>query len=156
MMRNLFNIHATFGRDDEGDPAGFAIDEKRQIEFPFDLGSFLDIEPVDLLSGRAGLQSHQSVAEHFSRVLTHLGDRLRQPYAALRVRPELPELAFPATAGMDLGFHHEDRTWKPRSSLARIVYIKGRITFRHGNAKGPEQALGLVLVDMHRGNFLSR
>ena len=70
------DVHAAFGRDDEGDAADRAVDQQRQIELAVDVGAVLDVEAVDLLAGRAGLLGDQRVAEHLLGVGDDVGDRL--------------------------------------------------------------------------------
>ena len=53
VVRDLLDVHAAFGRDDEGDARGGAVDEAGEIEFAGDAGAFLDIEAVDDLALRA-------------------------------------------------------------------------------------------------------
>ena len=90
VMRDRLDVHAALGRDDEGDAADRAIDQDRQIELALDVGAVLDVEPVDLLAGRAGLLGDQRVAEHLLGVGDHFGHRLRQPHAALGVGRRAP------------------------------------------------------------------
>jgi hypothetical protein len=49
------DVHAAFGRDDEGDAADRTVDQERAIELAVDVGAVFDIEAVDLLAGVAGL-----------------------------------------------------------------------------------------------------
>jgi hypothetical protein len=42
VVRDLLDVHAAFGRGDEGDAAGLAVDQHREIEF---LG---DVEPSSM------------------------------------------------------------------------------------------------------------
>ena len=67
VMGDGLDVHAALGRDDEGDAAGDAIDEQRQVEFLGDVGTVGDVEAVDLLAVLAGLDRHQRVAEHLVR-----------------------------------------------------------------------------------------
>ncbi|KIU01188.1 hypothetical protein QU38_02495, partial [Staphylococcus aureus] len=46
-MRDFLDVHAALGRDDEGDAAGHAVDEERQVEFLGDVGAVGDVEAVD-------------------------------------------------------------------------------------------------------------
>src|SRR6516162_2233453 len=48
-MRDVLDVHAAFGRRDEGDFAGFAVDQDRKVELLVDVGAFLDVEAIDLL-----------------------------------------------------------------------------------------------------------
>ncbi len=73
VVGNGLDIHAAFGRDDEGDLAGLAIDEQRAVELARDVGAVLDIEAVDGLAGGAGLFGDERMAEHFFGVGNHFG-----------------------------------------------------------------------------------
>ena len=104
-MRNLFDVHPTFGRDNKGDARCLTIDQHREIEFLLDVAAVLDIQAVDLLAGGAGLRGDECIAEHFPGERGHLVDRLGKPYAALRIGGQFLEFAFAAAARMDLRFH---------------------------------------------------
>ena len=65
VMRHFLDVHAAFGRNNESDAARRSIDKEGKIEFLDDIGAFLEINPVDLLAGRAGLYGHEGPAEHF-------------------------------------------------------------------------------------------
>ena len=74
VVRDLFDVHAAFGRDHDGDPRGDAIDQHRQIEFLGDRRAVLDIEAVDLLALRPGLMRHQGRAEDARGFRLHVVD----------------------------------------------------------------------------------
>ncbi len=99
LVRDLLDVHAAFGRDDEGDARGFAVDQHREIELLVDRRAFLDVEPVDLLAVRAGLVRDQRRAEHAGRFLLHVVDRF----------DDLDAAGLAAAAGVDLRLHHPDR-----------------------------------------------
>ncbi len=101
-MRNLLDVHAAFSRHHEGYTRGLAIDQHRDVEFLFDFGAVLDVQPVDLLACRPGLFGDQRASEHFLGEACNFIDRLRQPHAALGVRRQALELALAAPTGMDL------------------------------------------------------
>ena len=55
VVRHLLDVHAALGRGDEGDAAGLPVDEQREVEFLGDVDAVGDVEPVDLLALRPGL-----------------------------------------------------------------------------------------------------
>ena len=64
VVRDFLDVHAAFGRDDEGDARRGAIDEQGQIEFAIDRRALFDIEAIDDLALRAGLMRDQRHAKH--------------------------------------------------------------------------------------------
>ena len=148
-MRDRLDVHAAFGRDDEGDAADRAVDQQREIELAVDVGAVLDVEAVDLLAGRAGLLGHQRVAEHLLGVGDHLLDRLGQPDAALGVGAEFLELALAAAAGMDLALHHVERAGQRLRRGLGLAGLEDGNAFGDRRAERLQQRLALVLVDVH-------
>ena len=124
VVRDLLDVHAALGRDHEGDPAGVAVDQHRQVELLRDVGALLDIQPVHLLAGRAGLRRHQRAAEHLGGMRLDLLDRAGQPHAALVAGLRLPEPALAAAARMDLRLDHEDRPAKLARRRRRLLGAK--------------------------------
>ncbi len=102
VVRDIFDVDAALGGDDERHAPDGAIDQQRQIKFLVDRRPFFDVEPVDLLAGGPGLDGDQRRAEHLRGVGFHLGHRLRKPDAAFFAGGSLFELALAAPAGMDL------------------------------------------------------
>ena len=49
----VLDVHPAFGRGDDGDPAGLAVDQQREVEFLGDVDAVGDVEPLDLLAVRA-------------------------------------------------------------------------------------------------------
>src|SRR5208282_2718898 len=80
---DFLDVHAAFGRDDEGDARGDAIDQGREIEFFLYVGAVLDIETVDLLARRAGLDGHQRIAKHLADKGLDLFNRFGEAHTAL-------------------------------------------------------------------------
>ena len=148
-MGDGLDVHAAFGRDDEGDAADRAVDQDRQIELALDVGAVLDIEAVDLLAGRAGLLGDQRVAEHLLGVGDDIGHRLRQPHAALGVGAKLLELALAAAAGMDLALHHIERAGQRLGGGFRLARLEHRHAFGHRRAETLQQRLALIFMDVH-------
>ena len=87
-----------------GDPAGLAVDQQREVEFLGDVDAVGDVEALDLLALRPGLDGDQRPAEHLGRMVADVVDRLSEADAALGVGRGL-ELALAAAAGVDLGLH---------------------------------------------------
>ena len=102
VVRDRLDVHAALGRDDDGDAAGAAVDQQSEVEFLVDVDAVGDVEPIDLLAGRAGLDGDQRLAEHLGGVLADLVDRMGEADAALGVGAEFLELALAAAAGVDL------------------------------------------------------
>ena len=93
VVGDLLDVHAALGRDHDGDAAGLAVDKRRKVELGGDVGALLDVEAVDLLAGRAGLEGDERAAEHLPRkVLTSSSERARRtpPLAAGLRLPEAP------------------------------------------------------------------
>ena len=86
-----------------------AVDQRREVELLGDVGAVLDVEAVDLLAGRAGLDRDQRRAEHLLGEGLHLVDRLGEAHAALVAGRGLLELALAAAAGVDLRLHDPER-----------------------------------------------
>ncbi len=89
IMRNRFDIHAAFRRNDEGNAANRTVDQQRAVKFASNVGTVFDVETVDLLAGFARLRRHQRVAEHVLGVGDDFVDRLcktkRHPWRQGRV-----------------------------------------------------------------------
>ena len=149
-----FDVHAALCRDDEGDLPGGAIDQQREIEFARDIDAVGDVEAVDLLAGVAGLDRHQRVAQHVGCRRANLILGLRQPHAALGVRPKLLELALAASAGMDLRLDHIKRPGQRLRRRDRFLHAHRRMAGGNGHAELRQQFLGLIFVDVHGGAVL--
>ena len=139
VVRDLFDVHAAFGRDDEGDARGLAVDQRRQVEFAVDRRAFLDVEPVDLLAVRPGLMRDQRRAEEPRRFLLHVVDRF----------DDLDAAGLAAAAGMDLRLHHPDRPAELVGGLHRFIDAECRNAARHRHAEVAQHRFGLVFVDVH-------
>ena len=120
-MRNLFDVHPTFGRDNKGDARCLTIDQHREIEFLLDVAAVLDIQAVDLLSCRTGLRGDKRVTEHIPGVCGHFVDGFGKPHTSFRIAGQFLEFAFAAAARVDLGFHDVHG--------AREVFRRGHCSF---------------------------
>ena len=99
VVRDLLDVHAAFGRGDDRDARGLAVDQHREIELLLDRRAVLDVEPVDLLALRAGLVRDERRAEQALCLLLDVLDRLDHLDAA----------GLAAPAGVDLRLHDPDR-----------------------------------------------
>ncbi len=149
VVRDRLDIHAAFGRDDEGDAARGAVDQHRQIEFALDIRAVLDVEAVDLLAGLAGLDGDQRVAEHFARELLHLVDGLGQAHAALFAGRRFLEFALAAAARVDLGFDDPERAAELLCGRLGLVGGEDRHALRDGKPELFQDGLALVFMDVH-------
>jgi hypothetical protein len=149
-MRHLLDVHAALGRDHEGDAAGLAVDQRRQVELGSDVRALFDVEAVDLLARRPGLERDERFSEHLLREGPHLLGRPREAHAALVAGLRLLEPALAAAAGVDLRLHHPDRPAELLRRRFRLLGRHQRLAARHRHAELLEDGLGLVFVDVHR------
>jgi hypothetical protein len=126
-----------------------AVDEQCQVEFLGDVGAVGDVQPVDLLAVLAGLDGDQRVAEHVGCGGTDLVERARQADAALGLGRQFLELAFAATAGVDLRLDHPERPGELARGFDSLVDGHRGVAGGDRHAELGEQFLRLVFVDVH-------
>ena len=148
LVRHRFDVHAAFGRGDDGDPACGAVDEHRDIELALDVAAFLDIEALDRPADRSGLLGDQFVAKHGGGVGADLVDGLGEAHAPLAAGIVL-EPALAPTTGMDLGLHDGDRLAQFAGNVHGLVLGIGDATLEEGDGVLGQQDFGLILVDVH-------
>ncbi len=149
VVRDGLDVHAAFGRDDERDAAGAAIDQQSEVEFLVDVDAVGHVEAVDLLAGRAGLDGDERVAEHVGRCCADFVERLGEADAALGVGAEFLELALAAAAGVDLRLHDIERPGQLLGGLDGFLDRERGEAGGDGGAELREQFLGLIFVDVH-------
>src|SRR5882724_5826670 len=149
VVGDVLDIDAAFGGDHEGYFGGFAIDQDRQIKLLVDLGAFLDVEPVDLLAMRPGLDRDQRGTQHLLGEFIDLGDRLGDTHAALVAGGGFLELALAAAAGVNLALHHPDRTAQRFRRHVGVGSPQHRYPARDRHAEFVQQRLGLIFMDVH-------
>ncbi|GAB1395636.1 hypothetical protein MASR1M65_04130 [Saprospiraceae bacterium] len=110
VMGHVLDVHAAFGRADDGDAAGFPVDQQREVKLARDVAAVLDVDAVDLLARRAGLHGDKGAAQHLAGEFGGFLHRFRQAHAALLARFGLLELALAAAAGVDLRLDHPERS----------------------------------------------
>jgi len=137
--RNLLDFHAAFGRGDEGDARGRAIDERGKVIFAVDVRAVLDVKAMHFLAVRPGLVRHQRRTEQALGFALHVGPRLDHFHAA----------GLAAAAGVDLGLDHPDRPAEVVRGLHRLLDAQRRNAARHRHAEFPEHGLRLIFVDVH-------
>ena len=155
IVRHILDIHAAFGRNDQGDAVAGAVDQHREVEFLVDIDAVGDIKPVDLLACIAGLDRHQRVAEHLLGVGFDIGERMGQPHAALGIRAQFLELALAAPAGVDLRLHHIKRPGQLLCARNCLIDRQRGMARRNADAEFRQQFLGLIFMDVHVSDSLS-
>ena len=105
---DLLDLHAAFGGGDDGDAAGGAIDQEREIKFAGDVAAGFDVDAVHGATRGPGLFGDQRVAEHGIGGGADLFGRTGEADASLAVRV-VCEMAGAAATGVDLRLHHVDR-----------------------------------------------
>jgi hypothetical protein len=139
LVRHFFDVHAAFGRDDEGDAAGGAVHQRRQIQLAFDRRAVFYIKTLDQAARRAGLMRDQRHAQDTCRFLLHILDGFDHLDAA----------ALAAAAGMDLRFHHPDRAAQFLGGSNGFFHREGAPAFWHRHAESAQDFFGLIFVDIH-------
>ena len=138
-MRHRLDIHAAFGRGDDGDAAHRAIDQEREIKLAFDVAALLDKNFLDLFALRAGLVGDQFFAEHRRGILAH----------GLRVLRELHSTGLTTASGVNLRFHHTQTTAQLSGSGLGFFRSGGDFPAEHGHPIFAQDFFGLILVDVH-------
>ena len=149
VVRDVLDVDAAFGRDDEGDARGLAVDQERKVELLVDVGAVLDVEAVDLLAGGAGLDRHEGGAQHLLGELGDFRGRLGDADAALVAGRSFLELALAAAAGMDLALHHIDRAGQRLGGGFRVARFKDRNALGDRHAELTQQRFGLIFMNIH-------
>ena len=149
VVGDILDIHPAFGRGDNRDPAGCAVDEEREVEFLLNVGAVSDVKTVDLLAFGPGLDRYQRVAEHFLGMGFDFLDALGQTHAALGIGAQFLELALATTTSMNLRFHHIKRSGQLLGSGNGFLNAQRGNAFGHGNAEFCEQFFRLIFMDIH-------
>ena len=152
VVRNVFDIHAAFGRNDHGHAAAGAVDQHREVIFFGNIDAVGDIQAVDLLAFIAGLDGDQRVAEHFLGIGCDIVDALGQANAALGIGAQFLELALAASASVDLRLHDIQRPGQFLGACNRFFNGQRGMTGRNADAVFREQFLGLIFVDVHEAS----
>ena len=150
VMGDVFDRHAAFGRTDEGDAAGGAVDQDGEVKLAGDVGAVFDIDAVDLLARRAGLHGDQGAAQHLAGKLGGLTDRAGEADAALFARLRLLEMALAAATGVNLRLDHPERAVKFAGGGLGLFGAQHWATIGNRDAIAAQKGLGLVFVDVHR------
>ncbi len=147
--RDFLDVHAAFGRDDEGNARGLAVDQQREVEFARDVRAIFDVDAVDLLAGRAGLVRHQRAAEHLLGELGGFFHRLGQANAALLTGFGLFELALAAAAGVDLSLDDPKRSVELARRRLGFLGFQDSAAVRNRAAIALEELLRLIFMNVH-------
>ena len=115
-----------------------------------------EINPVDLLSGRAGLCRNKDPAKHLGDNGLHLRHRLGESYPPFAACFLLLKRAFATTARMDLGFYDPNRASQLLCRGDGLGGAQHRDPARHRDAEFLEDGFGLVLVDVHLRSLVRR
>ncbi|MDR6358060.1 hypothetical protein Q3H58_004731 [Pseudomonas psychrotolerans] len=139
VVRDLLDVHATFGGSHEHDAAAGTIDHGAQIELLVDVGAGFDQDLADRLTVGVGLVGHQTLAQP-------LGGEFLGFFFAL---DQLHATGLTAATGMYLGF---DDPLVAADTAASLVGLLGGVyseAFGNGQAVFSEQLLTLILVEIH-------
>ncbi len=142
--RHLLDVDAAFGRGDEGDAAGAAIDQQRKVKLTRNRGVLHHIDAAHDAPLRPRLRRDQGLAEHAVGLGVQLFEGLDQLDAA----------AFAAAAGMTLRLHHQGTAAERLGVRSRLVRGCGDAAFGDRRAVLLQEILGLIFVDIHVKTFV--
>ena len=146
--RDFLDLHATFRGGDDGDATADPIDQERQIKFPGDIASRLDIDPPHRAPVRSGLLGDQRVADHRLGGCLHLGRRACEAHPALAVWV-VGETAGTAAARVDLRLYHVYRPGKLGGHRLGLFRRPSDMSVKHRDTVALQEFLALVFVDVH-------
>jgi len=108
---DVFDFYAAFGRGHDDGLGGGAVEEDSEVVLVVtavgalaEVGSFGEVDRLDLAASLARLGGHERVAEHRLRVLNGLFLGGRELHAAFEA---VGKSALAAAARVDLGLHHD-------------------------------------------------
>ena len=154
-MGDRLDVHAAFRGDHESDARGLAIHQSGEIELLLDVGAVLDVQTVDLLARRAGLDGDEGVAEHLLDEGLHLLHGLGEAHAALFASGGFLELALAAATRVNLGFDDPQRAAKLVGGGFRLGHVENRHALGDGHAELLQDRLCLILMNVHRASLWS-
>jgi hypothetical protein len=136
---DFLDIHAAALRGDDPDALGLPVEDVAEVEFALEGVGGLDIDALDGLALRSGLDRHEALAEE---ILGRVADLVVGP-------AQLDAAGLAAGARMDLRLHGPERSTEFGCCVDRLIGAEGNGTLRNGHAETGEQLLGLVLVHVH-------
>ncbi len=138
-MCQFFNFHPTFGRGDDANALGFAVQHDAQIEFALERLGHFHVDALNGLAFRAGLNGHQALAQQFAGGGIDLMVGLAQLDAA----------GLAAGSGVHLGLHRPVPAAQFRRRIDGLVGAVGHAAARHRHAEARQKLFRLVLVNVH-------
>ena len=149
VMGDIFDAHPAFGGGDDGDAAGFAVDQQGEVKFAVDVAAVFDVDAVHHLASRAGLDGDKGAAQHLAGKLGGFTDRTGQTHAALFARFGFDEMALAAPTGVDLRLDHPERAIQLTCGGLGLFGLHDGPAVGHRDAIAAQERLGLIFVDIH-------
>ena len=153
LLRDLLDVHPALGRGHRHHPPGSPVDEHGNVVLARDVAALLDVEPPHGPPRGPGLLREEHPAQHRTRVRPHLveGAGNAHPAPALGISLEPARAPSP---GMDLGLDHPGAAPPDRLGRRdRLAHRERGAAPRNRHAKGPQELLRLVLVDVHASSL---
>ena len=146
LFRDFFDVHATGARGDQHRPGRLPIDHHAQIQLAGNVAAFFHEHlPNDLPFG-PGLNRHQRLAQQIAGDFGGFVGRFHQLHAVLL---RSFDRAFAAAAGVNLRFHHGDRSAQIAKRLGRFLRRARHEALGHRDARFSQNCLGLKFVNFH-------
>ena len=150
VMGHVFDVHAAFGGRHDRNPAVFAVDQHGKIELTLNIAAVFDVDAVDLLACRTGLDGDKGAAQHLAGKFSGLTDRAGQAHAAFFASLRLFEMALATTTGMDLRFDNPKRAIQFTRGGFGLFGFGDDTTVGNRDAIAAQKRLGLIFVNIHR------
>jgi hypothetical protein len=136
--RNLFDFHTAFGACHHHGFSQGAVDEHREVEFPFNPHLLFNQHLAHLLTFRSGLVRNKLHTKNLAGYLLGVLDGVG----------ELDATALAASAGMDLRLY-DNLSAQLLSDLPGLLRRRSHTAVGHRHPELSEHILSLILVDLH-------
>ena len=149
LASHLLDVHAAFGRSNDRDAGGRAVDEEGEIKLTCNGGALFDQEPLHDAACRSGLHRHKRIRQHLVGEEPDIVHGFRDPHAAFITGLALFEATLSASASMNLCFHDRDGAAQLLRDRNSFLWRESRMAPRNGNTIISEDRFRLIFMHIH-------